>query len=476
MKKYTREFVMYTDPDIDTLYFGGLPSEGRYFTKKCEKLNQGMFKVEVQVPKGELYYHFKSEDDKSIVLLDPGNTQVGAKNWHSICRIGTISLSQIEFDIMPSYISRISEGQMEIKAIAYQSCIKRISILFLGDSGAEYEMLCHYDYVYRKYFRVCIDLNKIKEKEFLLKVYCEDGDILYFGNNKQLSPVLKNPYCLPDELLEEIMVDDLGVVYQIFPDSFNYEKVIWVEGRKMIGINAQPSNIKFYGGNPRGIIDKISYLTSLGVNAIYLTPIFYANSNHRYDCIDYFKIDKMLGTNQDFRELIEVAHASGIKIILDIVLNHSGKEFWMFADILEKQEDSEYKENYILYNFPVKYEPVSPNYSCWWEYGDMPQFNLENDKMKEYMFACCSYWIDEYDIDGWRIDVSSELSHNLLKELRAAMNKNKKVKLIGENRKDARSFLRGDELDGVTNYLSWWNAFVPYFCTNEKNYLNLQMP
>lgn len=463
---FVKEFVINTDPEIESLYFGALPSEGRYFTKKCEKIGEGMFRVKITAPKGDLYYHYKIEGDWGRILLDPNNFQIGAKNWHSICRLGTTSFNQIEFAMEQSYISQITEKELEIKIIAHQQWIKEIRLLILNEKEAPIEIQgdCILNIETKKYFKFIIDKNVLEGKNFCFKVLCQNNTY-YYGKNMQLSDEINDYFTFHSDDFPYSSPINVNTVYQIFPDSFAKDKVISVENRKIISTQDAPESNAFYGGNIRGIINKLDYLYDLGIRCIYLTPIFYANSNDRYDCIDYTKIDPMLGSKEDFAELCKEAHKRKIKIVLDIVLNHCGTDFWMFKDVMEKQEESEYLNYFEIYRFPIKYESYRPNYSCWWDMGNMPQFNLKNEKTVEYLFECCKYWIKEYDIDGWRIDVSSELEHDLLKRFRKEMKECKEsIILIGENWKDARNFLEGDELDGVTNYLTWWKAFEPYFC------------
>ncbi len=470
-KLFKKEFTMITDPGIETLYFGALPSEGRYFIKECEKLSPGNFRVSVEVSQGDLYYHFRIKDDWNKVLLDPNNLQIGAKNWHSICRIGTTSFNMLEFDLTNSYIAKTDDENVEIKIVAHQEWITGICFVSVNQERTEqYSMECVYDGKSRKYFRLKLPNVKLVSNDFVFLIKFENGDEQYYNANKQLSGEILDPFSVEFEKLKLFRDKNIGPVYQIFPDSFAKAGEVNDCGRKILKWNDMPDGVSFYGGNIRGIISKIGYLKELGIKCVYLTPVFWAHSNDRYDCIDYRRVDPMLGTEEDFFELCTLLHKNDIKIILDIVLNHCGTDFWMFRDVLEKQEESEFAEYYNINRFPVKYEEFFPNYSSWWGNGKMPQFNLENEKVVDYLFSCCRYWINKYDIDGWRIDVSSELRHDLLKMFRRAMLEVRDdLVIIGENWKDSRTFLSGDELDGVTNYLCWWKAFYPFFSNENVN-------
>ncbi|MBD7912399.1 MULTISPECIES: glycoside hydrolase family 13 protein [Clostridium] len=465
MQKYKKEFVINTDPDVKELIFGALPSEGRYFTKKCKGLGEGKFCVEVEAPKGDLYYHFKIAGEEDKILLDPNNMQDGAKNWHSICRIGTTSFNQIEFELTPSYIAEIEGGYIEIKIVSHQEWIQNITLIVEDKNGilTEYKCENHYTNGVKKYFRCVIEKEKIEDEKFCFKIYSKEN-IYYFCANQLLNKKIEKLFDCSLVRFNYVPISNTGVVYHIFPDSFARSGQTTIEGREMLDWDSEPRKKAFFGGNLKGIIDKLDYIKELGISYIYMTPIFYANSNDRYDCIDYMKIDPMLGDEENFHKLVTEAHKRNIKIVLDIVLNHCGTEFWMFDDLLRNQEKSKYKNYYIVYKYPVKFKPNRPNYSCWWDYGEMPQFNLDNKEVRDYLLGCCRYWIKKYYIDGWRIDVSSELSHDFLRLFRKEMKAlNKEVVVIGENWKDSRTFLEGDQLDGVTNYLIWWKAFEPFF-------------
>ena len=149
---FIKEFSITTDPDVESLYFGALPSEGRYFTKKCKKVSEGQFTIKVEVPKGDLYYHIKNPDDQDNILLDPNNFQIGAKNWHSICRIGTTSFNQIEFVLSNSYFSMINEKQVEVKVISHQKWINTVELIIQVDdaNSKEHKLQCVGDINYKQ--------------------------------------------------------------------------------------------------------------------------------------------------------------------------------------------------------------------------------------------------------------------------------------------------------------------------------------
>jgi glycosidase len=468
MEYFKKEFVTYTDPEITELYFGCLPSEGRYFVKKCKKISDGLFVADVSVPKGDLYYHFKEHINGLDIFLDPNNTQIGAKNWHSICRIGTIANNSLEFNLSSRFIRNLSKDLLELRIICHHKSILKLSIIIIENDGGmlEYPTECTYKYSNHKYCKLEMGKSLLIGKGFLIKIYFKDSYIYYNSLNKY-DTNLGNEFIIVS--VNDFPTNFVENTYQIFPDSFNKCRDLALMTEKHI----IPSNehllndSDFYGGNIRGIIEKVPYLFDMGIEAVYVTPIFLSNSNHRYDCIDYKVIDPLVGTREELKRLVNLLHERDMKIILDIVLNHCGLDFWMFSDVLENQENSIYCDMFDIASFPVSVnEELGFGYYGWWGNCKMPQFNLQNSKTKNFLFDICRYWIKEFDIDGWRIDVSSELPHSFLKEFKSCMqNEKKSIIVIGENWKNSYSFLENnDELDGVTNYLLWWKAFDPYFC------------
>jgi glycosidase len=164
------------------------------------------------------------------------------------------------------------------------------------------------------------------------------------------------------------------------------------------------------GGDLRGIIQKMDYLLDLGINALYLNPIFASAANHRYHTNDYYQIDPTLGTMADFRALLDAAHRGNIKVILDGVFNHSGRGFFAFADVLDNGGESRYKDWYYIERFPLDAfgEGLAENYKGWWEMKDLPKLNTNTPAVRQYIMDVARYWIEQ-GIDGWRLDVPGEI-------------------------------------------------------------------
>lgn len=271
--------------------------------------------------------------------------------------------------------------------------------------------------------------------------------------------------------------DDIkgGVVYHIFVDRFCkvgempnprygtkkkwHEEVAIADGDGIYRAN------DFYGGNFKGIESKLDYLFNLGVNCIYLSPIFESSSNHRYDTGDYSKIDNLLGTEKDFKDLIDAANNKGISIIIDGVFNHTGADSIYFNKFghydnlgAYKGKQSPYYDWYTFINFPDEYV-------CWWGITVVPTISRKAKGYQELIAGengIINKW-QNMGIGGWRLDVVDELSNEFVQKIHNCVKKNNpEALIIGEVWEDAstkfsygeeREYFRGKQLDGVMNYV-----------------------
>ena len=186
-----------------------------------------------------------------------------------------------------------------------------------------------------------------------------------------------------------------------------------------------------------------------------MNPIFKAESYHRYDTLDYFEIDPQMGTKDDLKAMVEKAHSMGIRVILDGVFNHISSSHVMFRDVLEHGRDSEYYP--CFYQLPENPKIPEPNkypeYTCFSYVANMPKTNTANPYLRQYFCDVGTYWIREFDIDGWRLDVANELDDGFLRVFRAAVKEAKPDALIvGEVWENAAHYLNGDMLDSAMNY------------------------
>ena len=289
------------------------------------------------------------------------------------------------------------------------------------------------------------------------------GEKVYYGNyefDKESITNRDRMFDCPQNLREEEMfeVPDWAankVVYQIFPSRFAASQPV----DKKLWYKAPITPMDDLHGDFRGIIDHLDHIQDLGIDVIYMTPSFKSNSCHKYDTIDYYEIDPSFGTKEDLKELVQKAHDRGMKVVMDAVFNHTGKEFFAFKDILEKGEKSKYLDWYYIDELPLKGKwGEIPNFLCFGYYGGMPKLNLKNPEVEKYITDVACYWIRECDIDGWRLDVGDEISHFFWKRFRRAIKAVKKdMLIIGEIWHYAGDFLEGDEWDTVMNYPFYLN-------------------
>ena len=214
-----------------------------------------------------------------------------------------------------------------------------------------------------------------------------------------------------------------------------------------------PTRENMFGGNLAGICEKLEYIASLGVNAVYLCPIFKSNSNHRYHTVDYFEIDPVLGTLKDFDKLVKKAHKLGLRVILDGVFNHCSRGFFQFNSLMELGKNSPYVDWFHVHGWPLHAYSGKPNYDCWWGYPALPKFNTDNPDVRDYLFSVGEYWMKR-GIDGWRLDVPNEIDDDSFwQEFRRRIKAiNPDAYIVGEIWDEPSRWLQGDQFDGVMNY------------------------
>ncbi|RHD92746.1 alpha-glycosidase [Agathobacter rectalis] len=346
------------------------------------------------------------------------------------------------------------------------------------------EVILHYEDKYipmeRKDTRMTLPMKKVATSQFhdyyeaqlrmnliCLRYFFEftdmQGEKVYYGNyefDKECITNRDRMFDCPQNLREEEMFEvpqwaANKVVYQIFPSRFAATQPV----DKKLWYKAPITPMDDLHGNLRGIIEHLDYIKDLGIDVVYLTPIFKSNSCHKYDTIDYYQVDPSFGTTEDLKELVQKSHERGMKVVLDAVYNHTGREFFAFQDILEKGEKSKYLDWYFIDELPPRGEwGEIPNFKCFGYYGGMPKLNLKNPEVEKYITDVACYWIKECDIDGWRLDVGDEISHFFWKNFRKAIKAVKKdMLIIGEIWHYAGDFLEGDEWDTVMNYPFYLN-------------------
>jgi cyclomaltodextrinase / maltogenic alpha-amylase / neopullulanase len=287
-----------------------------------------------------------------------------------------------------------------------------------------------------------------------------------------------------------------AVFYQIFPDRFAASDRVAKPG-PLEPWDAPPTNFGFKGGDLLGIVEHLDHIESLGVNALYLTPVFQSASNHRYHTYDYLKVDPLLGGDEALRELLDAAHARDMRVVLDGVFNHTGRGFWPFHHVLETGAGSPYLrwfqfdegglgQGRPLNAYPAgrlrtirangDHAPDDPEpgatdredreaegetatamerlgYEAWWGLPALPKLNIAEPAVREYIWNVAEHWL-RFGIDGWRLDVPAEIADPAFWEefRRRCRAVNPEAYLVGEIWHVAPEWVSGDRFDALMNY------------------------
>ncbi|MBT8211979.1 MAG: glycoside hydrolase family 13 protein, partial [Acidimicrobiia bacterium] len=283
-----------------------------------------------------------------------------------------------------------------------------------------------------------------------------------------------------------------AVIYQIFPERFhNGDPDVTPDGAVPWG--SKPHWLEFQGGDLVGIAEKTDYLVELGVELVYVNPIFHSPSTHRYDATDFKHVDPALGGNEGLRTLVTALHERDIKLIVDTSFNHCSPRFFAFADLVANGAESEYRDWFVVSDFPPRvivrpdgdgdawtrtetYQTylsrleefegvavekrsgesgpvVETTYESWYGVPSLPRINLANPDTRAYFLDVARWWVEEFDIDGWRMDVARYVDFDFWPEFRNVVKTAKPdAYLIAEIMGDATPWLQGDTFDATMDY------------------------
>jgi len=301
------------------------------------------------------------------------------------------------------------------------------------------------------YRRVCYYFELTSGEETALYY----GDLFYDHVVDERSEYYKLPYNRREDIADVPDWLKNAVIYNIFPDSFASGKheISNTPCEKELAGNPVRGKL---GGTINGIRENLGYIAGLGFNCIYLNPIFAAGEYHKYDLLDYYQIDPCFGTNEDFRLLVQECHARGMRVIIDGVFNHCGWNFFAFQDVVENGADSQYADWFYELNFPVVRPETGdeiPNYECFAYERLMPKLNTGNPEVRAYFQKVGTHWVEQYDIDGWRLDVADEVNHWFWMDFcRAVKAAKPDAAIIGEVWQSAPFWLDGRMFDSTMNY------------------------
>lgn len=340
-----------------------------------------------------------------------------------------------------------------------------------------------------RYWEVEVDLGEPVEYSFAFR--SADGAPVYLAPSGITNGIERlDRWHLDPASIGHVETPDWAkgaVIYQIFPDRFaNGDPDLDLPGTVPWG--SPPSAREFQGGDLPGIEGRLDHLETLGVDAVYLNPVFTSPSNHRYDAIDYYEVDPVLGGNEALRSLVGAAHDRGIRVILDASFNHVHPRFFAFQDLMRKGRRSKYRDWFVVKDWPLRllHRPaalrgapwvrdwlpvwrdevglpveevegsgpaIEPTYDAWYSVPTMPRVDLSNPAARSYMLEVAAHWVSEYDVDGWRMDVARYVDVDFWNDFRTVVKAAKPdAYLLSEIMGDAGAWLQGDRFDATMNY------------------------
>ena len=406
------------------------------------------------------------------------------------------------------FLSISSDGVLKIR-IHTQTNIKKAWLLLEDSEFRSIELKLYAETKRFNYWRAHVDLRSNIAK-FSFAAQTDENINIYFGTSgvaNFISPAEK--WSLDVNSFKRHTIPDWffgGVMYQIFPEKFKNSNPK-LNPENVLDWGTKPTRLGFQGGDLYGVIEKLDYIKNLGVNIIYLNPIFLSGSVHKYDTWDHFKVDDNFGGDEALTLLIESAHAMDMKVILDCSLNHVHPRHFAFQDLIQNGPDSKYKDWFTVFDYPIrlKYRPhlysqtykvgwdgneeeykeyldktfsetkvpveifeddgpiCEPTYKSWWGVPDMPKVNYSSTEARKWALEVTEHWIKNFDIDGWRMDVAKEIDTSFWREFREIAKKTKKdILLLSEIFGDTSQWLQGDMFDGTMNY-SFRENMIDFF-------------
>lgn len=385
----------------------------------------------------------------------------------------------IQHIVDSSYCFPIASNEIVLRLRTAKNDISRAQVIYeskyvIGLTQKRAEMRKAYTGELFDFYEVKLSLE---DTRLAYVFYINDGEKNYYFSEDGVTEsydftlgfynFFQYPYINQADIMECVPWMKQAVFYQIFVDRFrmgNKEKDTSYINCKWGDI---PTPKTFAGGDIRGITEKLDYIKELGCNAVYLTPVFTSVSNHKYDISDYYQVDSQFGTNEDLKELVNAAHSRGMRVVLDAVFNHCSERLAQFQDVLEKGKESPYFDWFVIRGDRVSEE--KDNYETFAACDYMPKLNTSNEEVQEFLMEIGVHYLTEYDIDGWRLDVSDEISHHFWRKFRERMKQTKRdAVIIGENWHDATNYLRGDQYDSIMNY-AFTKLCLDYFAWGSKN-------
>jgi cyclomaltodextrinase len=509
-------------------------------TRMNDSDGDGTYTVTLLLSEGEYQYKFVVDGNWKPDPNNPDGTDDGFGGQNSILRVDS-SFATIEIelgdgriysdDLEPvfdySTCNPVSPTEIAITAKAHVDDVEELKLIYMVEGQSDKSVVMkevERDASFQ-YYRAMVKLNDPNSQLAYLVAYTDGGNTEYFGKNgmqdsKDTDRFVYVPSEFPAFFTPEWAKD--GIVYQIFPERFNngdksndpdfahkmydgarelpasgktngeYFHLVedWYDyaglKKSPYRTDGKPDYYSFYGGDIEGIRQKLDYLNDLGITVIYFNPLNHGMSNHKYDPVDYLKIDPAFGTADEFKQFVKECHERGIRIVVDVAFNHTGNWHFAFRDAVENGPQSPYYKWYEFHRWPLPKTrdfKAADYYDCWWGFGLHPNLNFDltrsnanennidevskanpNMDVVNYVLKTADVWLGEFDIDGFRLDVPNEVPFWFWKLFRERCNEVKKeVWLVGEIWGNAGRWIGPNCFDSTMNYKFFRDPVMDFF-------------
>ena len=369
------------------------------------------------------------------------------------------------------FIYPVERNRLTVRLRAARDDLTKCLIVYFSRTTPDQKKDCQLVKLYSDdlfdYYEANIEFSKVARYQkyfFVLSDNC--GETLYysatgFGKDVPEDGFFEFLYTNPGDVVEYPEWSKGAVYYQIFPERFCNGDTS-NDPKDTQGWGEPPTRENYMGGDLEGVRIKIPYLKELGIEVIYFNPIFKADFNHKYATTDYYSIDPCFGSNEEFGNLVKELHENGIKVVLDGVFNHTGIHFMQFEDVCKNGSASQYYDWFL----PCKEKEITvthKDYECVGAYKYMPKLNSSNPEVRKFIVDVMDFWIRQYGIDGWRLDVADEVDSTVWQEARASLKERyPDIILIGETWGYGGMLTSAKRLDSVMNYM-FRDALRDYF-------------
>ena len=369
------------------------------------------------------------------------------------------------------FIYPVERNRLTVRLRAARDDLTKCLIVYFSRTTPDQKKDCQLVKLYSDdlfdYYEANIEFSKVaRYQKYFFVLSDNSGETLYysatgFGKDVPEDGFFEFLYTNPGDVVEYPEWSKGAVYYQIFPERFcNGDTSNDPKDTKEWG--EPPTRENYMGGDLEGVRIKIPYLKELGIEVIYFNPIFKADFNHKYATTDYYSIDPCFGSNEEFGNLVKELHENGIKVVLDGVFNHTGIHFMQFEDVCKNGSASQYYDWFL----PCKEKEITvthKDYECVGAYKYMPKLNSSNPEVRKFIVDVMDFWIRQYGIDGWRLDVADEVDSTVWQEARAALKERyPDIILIGETWGYGGMLTSAKRLDSVMNYM-FRDALRDYF-------------